>query len=135
MKDLLLFIAKSLVDKPEAVSVVEVEGEKTTVLELRVASEDLGKVIGKEGRTARSLHANSISRVEELSKEGPGCPAGVDYLVRDTCLLSLQFTLKCNVVGRDLHVSQWSSLGWVVRRGVPPLAIGASYPSSCGAEI
>ena len=55
MKDLLLFIAKSLVDKPEAVSVVEVEGEKTTVLELRVAPEDLGKVIGKEGRTARSI--------------------------------------------------------------------------------
>jgi predicted RNA-binding protein YlqC (UPF0109 family) len=55
MKDLLLYIAKSLVDKPEAVSVVEVEGEKTTVLELRVAPEDLGKVIGKQGRTARSI--------------------------------------------------------------------------------
>lgn len=55
MKDLLLYIAKSLVDKPESVNVVEVEGEKTTVFELRVASEDLGKIIGKQGRTARSI--------------------------------------------------------------------------------
>lgn len=55
MKDLLLYIAKSLVDKPESVNIVEVEGEKTTVFELRVASEDLGKIIGKQGRTARSI--------------------------------------------------------------------------------
>lgn len=55
MKDLLELIAKSLVDNPSAVSVTEVEGEQTTVLELRVAPEDLGKVIGKQGRTARSI--------------------------------------------------------------------------------
>lgn len=55
IKDLLLYIAKSLVDKPESVNIVEVEGEKTTVFELRVASEDLGKIIGKQGRTARSI--------------------------------------------------------------------------------
>ncbi len=55
MKDLIEYIAKSLVDKPEEVSVVEIEGEQTSVLELKVAKEDLGKVIGKQGRTARAM--------------------------------------------------------------------------------
>lgn len=55
MKDLLVLIAKSLVDNPSAVSVTEIVGEQTTVLELRVSPEDLGKVIGKQGRTARSI--------------------------------------------------------------------------------
>jgi len=55
MKELLELIAKSLVDRPEDVEVTEIEGEQTTVLELRVASDDLGKVIGKQGRTARSI--------------------------------------------------------------------------------
>jgi len=55
MKELLELIAKSLVDNPSAVTVREIEGEQTTVLELRVAQEDLGKVIGKQGRTARSI--------------------------------------------------------------------------------
>ncbi|MBI1865516.1 MAG: KH domain-containing protein [Nitrospirae bacterium] len=55
MKDLVESIAKALVDKPEAVSVHEVEGEKTTIIELRVAKEDLGKVIGKQGRTAQAM--------------------------------------------------------------------------------
>ena len=55
MKELIEYIAKALVDKPEEVSVRETEGERTTILELRVAQEDLGKVIGKEGRTARSM--------------------------------------------------------------------------------
>jgi len=48
-------IARSLVDNPEQVSVSEVEGEQTSVLELKVAKEDLGKVIGKQGRTARAM--------------------------------------------------------------------------------
>ena len=48
-------MAKALVDFPDQVSVAEVEGEQTTVIELKVAKEDLGKIIGKEGRTARSL--------------------------------------------------------------------------------
>lgn len=48
-------IAKALVDEPEQVSVEKVDGEQTTVLELRVAAGDLGKVIGKQGRTARSI--------------------------------------------------------------------------------
>ena len=55
MKDLVTEIAKALVDIPDEVTVREVQGEQVTVLELRVAPSDLGKVIGKQGRTARSL--------------------------------------------------------------------------------
>ncbi len=55
MKELIEMIAKALVDKPEEVSVSQIEGEQTTVLELRVAQSDLGKVIGKQGRTARAI--------------------------------------------------------------------------------
>src|SRR6266487_2278 len=55
MKELVEIIAKALVDNPEQVVVTEVEGEQTTVLELRVAPSDLGKVIGKQGRTARCI--------------------------------------------------------------------------------
>ena len=55
MKELITEMAKALVDKPEQVEVIEVEGEQTTVIELKVAKEDLGKVIGKQGRTARAM--------------------------------------------------------------------------------
>jgi len=55
MKDLIAYLAKALVDKPEEVVVTEIEGEQTSVIELRVAKEDFGKVIGKHGRTARAL--------------------------------------------------------------------------------
>ncbi|MCH6567696.1 MAG: KH domain-containing protein [Nitrospinae bacterium] len=55
LKELIYGIAKALVDHPELVQVNVVEGEKTTVIELRVAREDLGKVIGREGRTARAI--------------------------------------------------------------------------------
>ncbi len=55
MKELVTYIAKSLVDRPDSVEVNEFQGEKTTVIELRVAQEDLGKVIGKQGRTARAI--------------------------------------------------------------------------------
>ncbi len=55
LKELVTEMAKALVDKPEEVMVTEIEGEQTTVIELKVAKEDLGKVIGKEGRTARAL--------------------------------------------------------------------------------
>ena len=48
-------MAKALVDKPDEVEVTEVEGEQTSVIELKVAKEDLGKIIGKQGRTARAL--------------------------------------------------------------------------------
>ena len=57
MKELLEYIAKSLVDFPEDVSVTEVDGEQTTVLELRVNDADMGKVIGKQGRIAKSIRA------------------------------------------------------------------------------
>jgi len=55
MKELLELIAKALVDNPDQVAVSEVGGEQTTILELRVAQEDLGKVIGKQGRTAAGM--------------------------------------------------------------------------------
>jgi len=55
MKELVSYIAKALVDKPEEVVVTEIEGEQTSVIELKVAKEDLGKVIGKQGRTARAM--------------------------------------------------------------------------------
>ena len=55
MKGLVEIIARALVGQPENVSVNEVDGEAVTVLELRVAQQDLGKVIGKQGRTARAI--------------------------------------------------------------------------------
>ena len=55
MKELIEYIAKSLVDNPEEVSVTELEGEQTSVIELKVAKEDIGKVIGKQGRTAKAM--------------------------------------------------------------------------------
>lgn len=55
MKALIEYIAKSLVDKPDEVEVKEVDGEQTAVLELKVARDDLGKVIGRQGRTARAM--------------------------------------------------------------------------------
>jgi predicted RNA-binding protein YlqC (UPF0109 family) len=55
MKELIAYIARALVDNPEAVEVSEVEGEQTSVIELKVAKSDLGKVIGKQGRTARAM--------------------------------------------------------------------------------
>jgi predicted RNA-binding protein YlqC (UPF0109 family) len=55
MKDLVGTMAKALVDRPEDVLVNEIDGEKTTVYELRVAPSDLGKVIGKQGKTARAM--------------------------------------------------------------------------------
>jgi predicted RNA-binding protein YlqC (UPF0109 family) len=55
MKDLIEYIAKVLVDNPDDVRVTELEGRQTSVIELRVAKEDLGKVIGKQGRTARAM--------------------------------------------------------------------------------
>jgi predicted RNA-binding protein YlqC (UPF0109 family) len=55
LKELIEMIAKALVDYPDQVEVSELEGEQTSVIELRVAKEDLGKVIGKQGRTARAM--------------------------------------------------------------------------------
>lgn len=55
MKELVQYLAKSLVSNPDAVEVKETEGETASVLELRVAKEDLGRIIGKQGRTAKSI--------------------------------------------------------------------------------
>jgi predicted RNA-binding protein YlqC (UPF0109 family) len=55
MKDLIAYIAKALVDKEEEVVVTEIEGQQTSVIELKVAKEDIGKIIGKQGRTARAM--------------------------------------------------------------------------------
>jgi len=55
MKDLLLYIAKNLVDDPDAVTVTEIEKDNETVLELRVADSDMGKVIGRQGRIAKEI--------------------------------------------------------------------------------
>lgn len=63
MKDLVEFIAKSLVDQPDQVRVDEVKRGDTTVVELRVAPDDLGRVIGRQGRTARAIR-NLIAAAE-----------------------------------------------------------------------
>ena len=55
MKELVEYIAKSLVDNPDAVTVNEVDGEQSLILELKVAREDMGKVIGKQGRIAKAI--------------------------------------------------------------------------------
>ncbi len=55
MKDLVAYLAKSLVNSPEQVEVSEIQGETAAILELRVAKEDLGRIIGKQGRTAKSI--------------------------------------------------------------------------------
>ena len=68
MKDLVTRMAQALVDHPEQVSVTEVEGSRTTVLELKVAKEDLGKVIGKEGRNAGALRTILGAAAAKLKK-------------------------------------------------------------------
>jgi hypothetical protein len=55
MKDLIMYIAKSLVDQPDSVKITEVEGETTSIIELSVAKEDIGKIIGKQGKTATAI--------------------------------------------------------------------------------
>jgi predicted RNA-binding protein YlqC (UPF0109 family) len=68
MKDLISVIAKALVDFPDQVEIKEVEGDKTTVLELKVAKEDLGKVIGKQGKTARAMRTILNANATKLKK-------------------------------------------------------------------
>ncbi len=68
LKVLVETMARALVDNPDKVTVAMVEGEQTTVFELGVAKEDLGKVIGKEGRTARSLRTILSSASAKLKK-------------------------------------------------------------------
>ncbi|MBU1357060.1 MAG: KH domain-containing protein [Candidatus Edwardsbacteria bacterium] len=68
LKDLVEFLSKSLVDQPEKVSVSEVTKNSVTVFELRVAKEDIGKVIGKKGRTAQSLRTLLAAAGTKLGK-------------------------------------------------------------------
>jgi hypothetical protein len=68
MKDLIEHMAKALVDLPHEVEVAEIEGEKTTVIELKVAKEDLGKVIGKQGKTARAMRTILNAAATKLRK-------------------------------------------------------------------
>jgi len=68
LKDLVEFMAKSLVDNPDEVQVKELVGEQTTVVELTVAKADLGKVIGKQGRTARSMRTILNAASTKLQK-------------------------------------------------------------------
>ncbi len=68
MKELIKYIAQALVDHPDQVKVEEVEGNQTSVLELKVAKEDLGKVIGKQGRTARAMRTILSAASAKLKK-------------------------------------------------------------------
>jgi len=68
VKELIEYIAKALVDHPEQVVVKEIAGEKTLIYELRVGPGDLGKVIGKEGRTAKSMRAIIAAAAMKVGK-------------------------------------------------------------------
>ena len=68
MKDLVLMMAQALVDKPDEVEIREVAGDRTTVFELTVAKDDLGKIIGKQGKTARALRTILNATATKLKK-------------------------------------------------------------------
>ena len=68
MKDLITYIAKALVDKPEEVMVTEIKGEQAFVIELKVAKEDIGKIIGKHGRTAQAIRTILNAASAKLKK-------------------------------------------------------------------
>lgn len=68
LQDLITYISKALVDVPDEVKVTEIVGEQTTVIELKVDKSDLGKVIGKQGRTARSLRTILNAASTKLKK-------------------------------------------------------------------
>ena len=68
MKELILVMAKALVDKPDEVEIREIEGDVTTILELKVAKDDLGKVIGKQGKTAHAMRTILNATATKLKK-------------------------------------------------------------------
>jgi len=68
MKDLVIYIAQALVDHPDQVEVKEIAGEKTLIYELRVGQGDLGKVIGKEGRTAKAIRSIITAAAMKVGK-------------------------------------------------------------------
>ncbi|HJP18657.1 MAG TPA: KH domain-containing protein [Nitrospinota bacterium] len=69
MKELIEFIAKSLVENSEQVEVREVQGDKTTIIELKVAQEDMGKIIGKQGKTARTIRTLMNATAAKANKK------------------------------------------------------------------
>ena len=69
MKDLLLYIARNRVDDPEAVSVTEIQGDQELTLELRVAPDDMGKVIGRQGRIAKEIRTIMKSVAQRNGKK------------------------------------------------------------------
>lgn len=69
MVDLIKHIAKALVDHPEEVRVLEVKGEQSSVIELKVAKEDVGKIIGKEGKTAQAIRTILSAASAKLHKK------------------------------------------------------------------
>ena len=68
LKELILVMAKALVDKPNEVEIKEIEGDVTTILELKVAKDDLGKVIGKQGKTAHAMRVILNATATKLKK-------------------------------------------------------------------
>ena len=68
MKELILVMARALVDKPDEVEIREIEGDVTTILELKVSKDDLGKVIGKQGKTAHAMRAILNATATKLKK-------------------------------------------------------------------
>jgi predicted RNA-binding protein YlqC (UPF0109 family) len=68
MRELIVYIAQALVDNPDSVEVKEIAGEKTLIYELRVGQGDLGKVIGKEGRTAKAIRAIITAAAMKIGK-------------------------------------------------------------------
>lgn len=69
MKEVLEYVARAIVDEPDAVEVTEVEGERSLILQLRVAPDDMGKVIGKRGRTVRAIR--SLVRAASSREDAP----------------------------------------------------------------
>lgn len=69
MKELVEYIARSLVDKPEEVEVIETENERSVILEIRVAPEDMGKVIGKQGKIAKSIRTLTKAAAAKAGKK------------------------------------------------------------------
>lgn len=69
MEELMAHIARSLVDKPDEVNITSNEAEELTTIELTVAQDDLGKVIGKQGRTARAMRAVLTAAAEKVNKK------------------------------------------------------------------
>lgn len=69
MKEMVEYIARSLVDKPEEVEVIETENDRLVVLEIRVAPEDMGKVIGKQGKIAKSIRTVTKAAAAKTGKK------------------------------------------------------------------